>query len=179
MLEGGRLHEKEDVKILILYTLSKLNRAIPTHAMVDLFLNSEIVEYFTLKEAIDELIGTGHIAVDVEEGVTVLTRLGYEAVKELAPRLPVWARERVIQGAMELLSKVDRRSGTHVRTFERDGQYIAECSLTDGEDLLFKLEIALPSPEFAFSTGENFRDNAADIYRMLLQKLSGPYQNNF
>jgi hypothetical protein len=179
MLEGGRLHEKEDVKILILYTLSKLNRAIPTRALVDLFLNSEIVEYFTLKEAIDELIGTGHIAVDVEEGVTVLTRLGYEAAKELSPRLPVWARDRVIKGAMELLSQIDRRSGTRVRTFERDGQHIAECSLTDCDDLLFKLEIALPSPEFAFSTGENFKDNAADIYRFLLQKLSGPYKDSF
>ncbi len=179
MLEGGRLHEKEDVKILILYTLSKLNRAIPTRAMVDLFLNSEIVEYFTLKEAIDELVSTGHIAVDVEEGVTVLTRLGYEAVKELTPRLPLWARDRALKGAMELLSKIDRRSGTQVRTFERDGQHIAECSLTDGNDLLFRLEIALPSQEFAFSTGENFKDNAADIYRYILQKLSGPYKDSF
>lgn len=179
MLVGGRLHEKEDVKLLILYTLSKLNRAIPTRALVDLFLNSEIVEYFILKEAIDELIGTGHVAADMEEGVTVLTRLGYEAAKELSPRLPVWARERAINGATELLSKLDRRSGAKVRTFERDGQHVAECSLMDGDELLFKLEIALPSPEFAFSTGENFKDNAAEIYGFLLEKLSGPYKDSF
>ena len=175
-MEGGKLHEKEDVKILILYTISRLDRAVPTRAMVDLFLNSEIVEYFTLKEAIDELVGTGHIAVDVEEGVMLPTRIGYEAVKELTPRLPLWARERALKGAMELLSKIDRRSGTSVRTFERDGKYVSECSLTDGEDLLFKLEIVLPSQEFAFSTGENFKDNATDIYRYLFTKLSGPYE---
>lgn len=179
MLEGGKLHEKEDVKILILYTLSKLNRAVPSRAVVDLFLNSETVEYFTLTEAIDELVNSGHIAIDGEEGVTVMTRLGYEAVKELTPRLPIWARERAIKGATELLRIFDRRSGTQVRTFERDGHTFAECSLTDGDDLLFRLEIALPSQEYAFSTGENFRDNAADIYRYILQKLSGPYKNSF
>ena len=179
MLEGGRLYEKEEVKILILYILSKLNRAIPTRAMVDMFLNSEIVEYFTLKEAIDELIESGHVVADTEEGVTVLTRRGYAAVNELAPRLPLWARERALKGAMELLSKLDRRSGTHVRTYEKDGQYVAECRLSDGEELLFQLDIALPSQEFAFSTGENFKDNATEIYRYLLQKLSGPYKDSF
>lgn len=48
MLGNGALYQKEDVKVLIIYTLSQLNRAIPTRIMVDMFLNTDLVEYFTL-----------------------------------------------------------------------------------------------------------------------------------
>ena len=39
MLGNGALYQKEDVKVLIIYTLSQLNRAIPTRIMGDMFLN--------------------------------------------------------------------------------------------------------------------------------------------
>ena len=64
MLGNGALYQKEDVKVLIIYTLSQLNRAIPTPIMVDMFLNTDLVEYFTLSQSINELIETGHLAVD-------------------------------------------------------------------------------------------------------------------
>ena len=179
MEKSGVLREIEDVKLLILYTLSKLNRPVPTEAMVDLFLNSETVEYFSLKEAIDELIETRHIAVDPEGGVTVLTRLGYEAARELSSRLPRWACARAVRGAIELLASLDRREGTNARVYERDGQFVADCTLSDGDSLLYRLELTLPSREFAFATSENFKENAVDIYRMILKKLSGPYKDPF
>lgn len=58
MLGNGALYQKEDVKVLIIYTLSQLNRAIPTRIMVDMFLNTDLVEYFTLAQSINELIET-------------------------------------------------------------------------------------------------------------------------
>ena len=92
MLGNGALYQKEDVKVLIIYTLSQLNRAIPTRIMVDMFLNTDLVEYFTLAQSINELIETGHLAVDEEQGVMVLTRLGYEASDALYRSLPLYAR---------------------------------------------------------------------------------------
>lgn len=172
MIENGGLYQKEDVKILILYTLSKINRAVHTSVMVDMFLNTDIVEYFTLAQAIDELISTEHIAVDVEEGVTVLTRLGYEAADQLYTRLPLYARERALKGALGLLSKIERQSGTVTKTIERDGQYIAQCSLMESDSVLLKMELLVPSPEFSFTIEENFKNQAFDIYKFVIERLS-------
>ena len=179
MPEIGKLYEKEDVKILILYTLKNLNRPIPKQAMADIFLNSEITDYFVLGESLTDLAETGHIATDPETGLTVLTRLGYEAVDALSSHLPHWAADKALKGAEELLSKLDRRSGAETRIEERGEGLTAVCTLTDGEELLYRLELPLPSRDLSFSVQENFKENAADLYAVILEKLSGPYHDPF
>ena len=154
MLGNGALYQKEDVKVLIIYTLSQLNRAIPTRIMVDMFLNTDLVEYFTLAQSINELIETGHLAVDEEQGVMVLTRLGYEASDALYRSLPLYARERALKGALGLLAK------------------LAQCTLMDHDDVLLKMELFVPSYELSRAVEDNFEKDAFDLYQMIIQKLS-------
>lgn len=172
MLGNGALYKKEDVKVLIIYTLSQLNRAIPTRIMVDMFLNTDLVEYFTLAQSINELIETGHLAVDSEQDVTVLTRLGYEASDALYRSLPLYARERALRGALGLLARIERNAAITTRTVEKDGKFIAECTLMDHEDVLLKMDLFMPSYELSRTVEEKFEKDAFDLYKMIVQKLS-------
>ncbi len=172
MLGNGALYQKEDVKVLIIYTLSQLNRAIPTRIMVDMFLNTDLVEYFTLAQSINELIETGHLAVDEEQGVMVLTRLGYEASDALYRSLPLYARERALKGALGLLAKLERKAAISTKTVEQDGKFIAQCTLMDHDDVLLKMELFVPSYELSRAVEDNFEKDAFDLDQMIIQKLS-------
>ena len=164
MLGNGALYQKEDVKVLIIYTLSQLNRAIPTRIMVDMFLNTDLVEYFTLAQSINEL--------DEEQGVVVLTRLGYEASDALYRSLPLYARERALKGALGLLARLERKAAISTRTVEQDGKFIAQCTLMDHDDVLLKMELFMPSYELSRAVEDKFEKDAFDLYQMIIKKLS-------
>ncbi len=78
-MEHGQLYDLDTVKILVIYTLNAIQRAVPTSRIYDIFLNSELVDYFTLAQSIDSLKETGHITVDEESSIIVITRLGVQA----------------------------------------------------------------------------------------------------
>ena len=84
--------------------------------MVDMFLNTDLVEYFTLAQSINELIETGHLAVDEEQGVVVLTRLGYEASDALYRSLPSGMQWNALKGA-----GLTGAAGAQGRHLDKDG----------------------------------------------------------
>lgn len=63
--------------------------------------------------------------MDEEQGVVVLTRLGYEASDALYRSLPLYARERALKGALGLLARLERKAAISTRTVEQDGKFIA------------------------------------------------------
>jgi len=171
-MENGALYELEDVKIMIIYTLTQINKPIPTKHLIDMFLNTDVVDYFTLSQALNELEKTGHIAEDSNEGITVLTRLGYEGAAELYTKLPIYVRERAVKGAVGLLAKVEREAGVITKTEYDNKNYTTTCILKDGDDTLIKLELTMPSMEMAREIENKFKENSADIYRTVIEKLS-------
>ncbi len=171
-MENGALYELEDVKILVIYTLTQINRPIPTKYLIDMFLHTDVVDYFTLSQALIELKNTGHIAEDKTEGITVLTRLGYEGAAELYTQLPIYVRERAVKGAVGLLAKAEREAGVITKTDYENNIYTTTCILKDGEDMLIKLELTMPSMEMAREIEKKFKEKSAEIYRTIIEKLS-------
>ena len=171
-MENGALYELKDVKIMIIYTLTQINKPIPTEYLIDMFLHTDVVDYFNLSQALTELKKTGHIAEDDTEGITVLTRLGYEGAAELYTQLPIYVRERAVKGAVGLLAKVEREAGVITKTEYNNTKYITTCILKDGEDMLIKLELTMPSMEMAKEIENKFKENSAEIYKTVIEKLS-------
>ncbi len=172
MMENGALYKLEEVKILVIYTLTQINRPIPTKYLLDMFLNTDVVDYFTLSMALTDLKATGHIIEDSNEGITVLTRLGYEGAAELYTQLPIYVRERAVKGAVGLLAKVEREAGVYTKTDYDNNKYITTCMLKEGEDVLIKMELTMPSLEMAREIENKFKERSAEIYRIVIEKLS-------
>ncbi len=171
-MENGALYKIEDVKILIIYTLTQINKPIPTRFLIDMFLNTDVVDYFTLSNALTDLASTGHIAEDKSEGITVLTRLGYEGAAELYTQLPIYVRERAVKGAVGLLAKVERESGVTTKTSYNDNKYVTSCTLNDGEDMLIKIDLSIPTMEMAREIENKFKEKSAEIYKTVIEMLS-------
>ncbi len=168
----GQISDMELVKILVLYTLARIEKAVPTSRIYDLFLNSELVDYFTLAQAIESLKETGHIVVDEESSIIVITRLGAEASTQLYTRIPLYARERAVNGALDIFKQIELEAGVSTYTDYIDRRYNTTCILKDGESVLMKIELTMPDREMGKEVEKKFKENSSEIYRMLLEKLS-------
>lgn len=171
-MEHGQIIDIEQVKILILYTLSQIGKPVPSDKLTDIFLNSGVVDYFTLAQALDSLKETEHIVFDPDEKIVVMTRLGFEASSQLYTQLPSYARERAVNGALDLLKRMELEAGVTAYTDYSNKKYITTCIIKDGEDLLMKLELCMPSMETARATEKKLKAKSADIYGKIMELLS-------
>ena len=63
---AGFIHDKLDIKLLVLYILDRAAAAIDFATLTDLSMCDSGVDYFQFAEAAAELLDSGHIAQDGE-----------------------------------------------------------------------------------------------------------------
>lgn len=165
------LNDLNDVKVLIIFTLQQLDRPIPTKYLTDIFLSSDLVEYFTLAQALNDLEETGHIAIDKNEGLTVLTRLGYEASTELYKQVPIYFREKAVSAAIELLTKIDMEAGVITTTKKLESGYLTSCTIKEGDNTLLDLSLYSPTKEMSDIIENKFKKNYSLIYKNIIKNL--------
>ena len=96
-MEGlGFIHEKLDIKILILYILNHLPAAVDGQTLSDLVFCDNGIGYFDYSDCLAELVDTAHITE--EGGKYRITEKGSRNVNEVASSLPYSVRRRA--GAM-------------------------------------------------------------------------------
>lgn len=92
-MEGlGFIHEKLDIKILILYILNHLPAAVDAQTLSDLVFCDNGIGYFDYSDCLAELVDTAHISE--EDGKYRITEKGSRNVNEVASSLPYSVRMR-------------------------------------------------------------------------------------
>lgn len=170
-MEHGQLYDLDTVKILVIYTLNAIQRAVPTSRIYDIFLNSELVDYFTLAQSIDSLKETGHITVDEESSIIVITRLGVQASQALYTQVPSYARDRAVKGALDMLNKIELQAGVSTRTDFNNQKYTTTCIVKDGTDELMKIEFVVADKETGLAAEKKFTEKSSQIYKMIIEEL--------
>ena len=90
-MEGiGFIHEKLDIKILILYILNHLPAAVDAQTLSDLVFCDNGIGYFDYSDCLAELVDTAHITE--EGGKYRITEKGSRNVNEVASSLPYSVR---------------------------------------------------------------------------------------
>ncbi len=85
-MEGlGFIHEKLDIKILILYILNHLPAAVDAQTLSDLVFCDNGIGYFDYSDCLAELVDTAHISE--EDGKYRITEKGSRNVNEVASSL--------------------------------------------------------------------------------------------
>ena len=64
MARHGFIHDKLDIKFLILYIMARVASPIDFHALTDLTMCDDGVDYFEFAEAVSELVETGHLTLE-------------------------------------------------------------------------------------------------------------------
>lgn len=178
MERHGFIHDKLDIKILVLFILKDLPYPLDSDRLTELTLScDEAIDYFDYVQCLSELVTSDHIA-ESEDGYRI-TEKGVSHVSAIESSLPYSVRTAALEGVAPILATMHRDSmiQTSVEKGE-DGSFHIQLSLSDGIGDILSLRLLVPSDEAAREMEQNFRVHAESFYpqilKLLLPKESSP-----
>lgn len=165
----GFIHEKLDIKILILFILRRLPGTVDPETLLELCQCDEGIGYFDYSDCLSELVETGHIT-ESEEGYTI-TEKGARNADAVESSLPYSVRSK----ALRLLAPVEERLRraamiTARHTLSEDGCTV-ELAMGDGKGELIHLRLLCADEEQAGTLEKHFRKNAEGYYQKIIGLL--------
>ncbi|MBE6985205.1 MAG: DUF4364 family protein [Ruminococcaceae bacterium] len=170
-MEKGFIQDMLDVKVLILYVMSRVMYPVDLQKIYELSYQDDRLSYFDLAQAVPQLVESGHLE-ELEEGRFAITQKGREtcAITEDSIAYPVMQRA---QAAVDRFNHAVRRS-SYVKTTisQRDsGDFSVMLTLNDDVSDLLRLELMAPTQKQAYRLANSFKENAETIYRNIMDRL--------
>lgn len=171
MESRGFIHDMLDVKLLVLYIMSRVMYPVDLQKIYELAYQDDCLSYFDLAQAVPQMVESGHLE-EVDGKRYVITEKGREAcsVTEDAVAYPVMQRA---QAAVDAYNRTMRRSSFVKTTVQQreGGDYSVLLSLNDEVSDLLKMELMAPTQRHAYRLANAFSENAETIYRSIMDQL--------
>ena len=166
----GFIHEKLDIKILILFILRRLPGAVDPDTLLELCQCDEGIGYFDYIDCLHDLVETGHIA-ESEEGYAI-TEKGARNADTVESSLPYSVRSK----ALRLLAPVEERLRraamiTARHTLDENGCTV-ELAMGDGKGEVIRMSLLCAGEEQARQIEKRFRRDAEGCYQKIVELLS-------
>ena len=152
----GFIHEKLDIKILILFILRRLPGSVDRNLLSDFTQCDGGVGYFDFSDCLSELVDTGLVIEETD---------GYRISEKGAVRKKA---EKLIAPEAERLRRLAMLTAEHRIT---NGNCMVTLAMSDGKGEVMRLKILSSGEEQAQRIEKNFRGNAEDIYCRLIELL--------
>ena len=166
----GFIHEKLDIKILILYVLRRLPAPIDGEKLGDLVLIDGGIGYFDYKQCLSELVDNAQ--VEESEDAYVITAKGSHNGEILENSLPYSVRSKA-ERAIGPVAEEMRRSALILANHEcSDAGVTVYLSMSDGMGSIFDLKILAADEEQALRMERHFKKNAERLYHHFVDELS-------
>lgn len=161
-------------KLIILYTLSKIDAPLPPGIISDYIISHEYTNYFTLQNALGELLNADLIREESTYHLTyyTLTKSGRETLSLFGSSLSLKIRKEIDEFLQErkyeIIDDISLISDYH-RT--KDGSYLASCTIRDHNHILMHLELDVTTETDAIKICENWKRESSVLYQTAIQKL--------
>ena len=166
----GFIHDKLDIKILILFILRRLPAAVDPETLLELCQCDSGIGYFDYSDCLSELMETGHVEKN-DEGY-VITEKGKRNADAVESSLPY----SVSMKALRLIAPVEermRRAAMIVARHETgDEGTTVELSMGDGKGTLIQLRLLCAGEDQARTMEKRFRKDAEGYYQKIMELLS-------
>ena len=169
--QHGFIHDMLDVKVLILYIMSRIQYPVNVDKLFELAYQDDCLNYFDVAQALPQMVDSGHLERN-EQGEYTITDKGVETGKVTDDSLAFPVMQRV-QAAVDRFNRERRRDDfIHIQMTERgEGEYAVIMGLDDEVGNLMTLELSAPSRQQARILSRAFRDRAEYIYQMIMTEL--------
>ena len=166
----GFIHEKLEIKLLILFVLRRLPAEIDGERLADLVLIDGGIGYFDYKDCLSELVQTAQIE-EGEDGFRV-TAKGSHNAEILESTLPYSVRSKA-EKALAPVAEEMRRSAMILANHEvGENGVTVYLAVDDGVGSIFDLKILAADEEQARRIERNFKKNAEAFYNRFITELS-------
>ena len=167
----GFIHEKLDIKLLILFVLRRLPGAVEPNLLSDLCRQCDDgVGYFDYSDCLAELIDTGHIA-ESEEGLAI-TEKGTRNIDLVESSLPYSVRSKAVKLLEPERQRLRRLSMIKASHTVEEGGCFVRLAMSDGEGDIIRLELLCGGEEQAKKIESNFRNGAEGYYHQFIELLT-------
>lgn len=183
------LHDKNEIKIFILFLLDKIGYPLDYNTIGSIVVQDGIVRFFDFADCFFQLIDAGHIREAAHDGTQLhlsgtpetenadvlyeITPTGREVAHVLGENLMVTVREQGVRSALRHLSL--RKLGAVIdQTYAPLGEgYSYSCSIKDKDGEVLAVQLRLDDRRQLEKIQKNFADRPEIIYRGILALLSG------
>lgn len=167
---SGLIHEKLDIKILILYVLRRLSVPVDQGSLFDICQCDSGVSYFDWAECLNDLIDTGHITQD--DDCCIITEKGLRNAEAVDGSLPYSVRKSADRSIAAAAERLDRAAMIIAESIPTQDGLMVHLSLGDGVGKLIDMNLACADENQAKKIKRNFRHNAEKIYKEIIEALT-------
>lgn len=167
----GFIHDKLEIKFLILYITARVIEPIPFDTVLDLTLCDDAIDYFDFSDCLADLVRTGHLSLS-DDGLYAITKKGIRNSKICESSLPYSVRLRCDKNLSDCNRKLRRKSQVRASYSKREnGTYTVNLSLDDDMGSVMDLNLMVVREDMAHILEERFRKSPERLYNQIMNLL--------
>ncbi|MFQ9208358.1 MAG: DUF4364 family protein [Clostridium fessum] len=161
-------------KLMNLYMLHQVNFPLTNAQLSNFFLDREYTTYFTLQQALNELLDAGLVKKETMRNSSryEITKEGEETLeffgKNISPAIVSDMDDYLKQNRFRMRNEVGLISDFYKSTNQ---DYIVHCEVREGKAVLVNLDISVPDKEQAEIMCNHWKDRSQEIYAYVMKSL--------
>ena len=167
----GFIHDMLDVKVLILFVMSRVNYPVNMQEIYELCYQDDCLSYFDVCTAIPEMVTSGHLK-ELDEQKYEVTEKGRRDGELTADSIAFTVKQRAENAVARYNRQIRRSSYVKTQIIPRES---GECSLImaldDESGNLMTLELMAPDQKQAVRLGRLFEQKAENVYNLAMAEL--------
>ncbi|MCL2221472.1 MAG: DUF4364 family protein [Oscillospiraceae bacterium] len=168
----GFIHEKIEIKMLILFVMRRLPEPVALEVLTELAMCDEGISYFDVTDCILKLVETKHL--HLSDGMYALTAKGERNGEILEENLPYSVKSKAEDLTAKVRAAMGRNAMIKTNRTEKDSNgYSVALSLSDGVGEILSMEIFAINEKQADKLEKGFRKNAEEIYHSVMKLIIG------
>lgn len=161
-------------KLMCLYMLRQVNFPLTNAQLTNFFLDKEYTTYFTLQQALNELLEAGLIRGESLHNSTryEITKDGEDTLGFFCKKISPAIIEDIDQYLKENRFRLRNEASTIADYYKSTGpDYIVHCEVREGKESLIELNLAVPDKEQAESMCSQWKTKNQEIYAYVMKAL--------
>lgn len=173
MARTGFIQNELDLKLLVLYIMSRTAAPVTFNQLLDVALCDAGVDYFSLTEVVGHLVETGHLEQTGQ--VYAITEKGRRNSEICESSLPYSVRRRCDDNLVRVNETLMREQQVQGEVLPNpDGTCTVRLRLADDSGPLLELSLLMPAAGQGERAAARFKQAPEQLYHQLVQLLSVP-----
>ena len=162
-MDASFIHDKLEIKFLILYIAARVSEPIPIEGMQELTLCDSGIDYFSFSECLSDLVHTEHLTLS-DDGLYAITPKGLRNSEICESSLPLSVRLLTDRNVAAYNQMLLRKAQVRSRIVPREnGTYTVELRFSDDVDQLMHLELMAATEDMAKDLTDRFQKNPEQV----------------